>query len=135
MANAATCAPVKARLRNSPSGSIGSFTRASTAMKATRKAAAPTSAATIGVLVQPSSLPRSSASTSRNRPAVSVTWPGMSSLRASGSLDSSTKRRVIARHMRPSGRLTMKIQRQSRPLVSAPPTSGPMAKAAPIEAP
>ena len=37
----------------------------------------------IAALVQPSSLPRSSASTSRNRPAVSVSWPGMSSLRAS----------------------------------------------------
>ena len=59
----------------------------------------------------------------------------MSSLRACGSFDSSTERRVIARQMRPSGRLMRKIQRQSRPLVSAPPTSGPMAKAAPIEAP
>ena len=89
----------------------------------------------IVALVQPSSLPRSKASTSRNRPAVSVIWPGQSSLRALGSFDSSTERRVMAMQMRPSGRFTRKIQRQSRPLVSAPPTSGPMANAAPIEAP
>src|SRR3954470_16087364 len=100
MANAATCAPVKARVRKSPSGSIGSATRESTAMNATRKATAPASSATIAVLVQPSSLPRSSASTSRKSPAVRVTWPGRSILRAFGSFDSWTARRVVTMHIR-----------------------------------
>jgi hypothetical protein len=35
----------------------------------------------------------------------------------------------------PIGRLMRKIQRQSSPLVSAPPTSGPTANEAPIVAP
>ena len=41
----------------------------------------------------------------------------------------------MAMQAMPIGRLTRKIQRQSSPEVSAPPTSGPMANAAPIVAP
>ena len=55
--------------------------------------------------------------------------------RGFGSFDSSTKRRVIPMQSSPSGRLTRKMKRQSRPLVSAPPTSGPTANDAPIAAP
>ncbi len=44
--------------------------------KATSATAAPANSATICVLPQPTSLPRSSARTSRKRPAVSAIWPG-----------------------------------------------------------
>ena len=55
--------------------------------------------------------------------------------RGFGSFDSSTQRRVMPMQSSPSGRLTRKMKRQSRPLVSAPPTSGPTANDAPIAAP
>jgi hypothetical protein len=97
----------------------------------------PPNAASAGIsaLVQPSSLPRSGASTSRNSPPVSVIWPGQSIPRAAGSRDSCTYARVAAMQSSPIGRLMRKIQRRSRPLVRAPPTSGPTAKDAPIVAP
>ena len=90
IANAAICAPVNERSRKKRSGSIGCETRRSTATNAIRAATAPISSSTIGVLVQPCSLPRSSASTSRNRPADSVAWPAQSMPWAFGSRDSST---------------------------------------------
>jgi hypothetical protein len=66
---------------------------------------------------------------------VSVIWPGQSIRRATGSRDSATYARVATMQAMPIGRLMRKIQRQSRPLVRAPPTSGPMANEAPIVAP
>ena len=122
-------------LRNSRSGSIGCVERASMARKATSATAAPANSATICVLPQPTSLPRSSASTSRKRPAVSAIWPGTSTGGVAGSRDSWTLVRVIHRQKMPIGMLIRKIHCQSRPLVSAPPTSGPMANEAPMVAP
>ena len=66
---------------------------------------------------------------------MSVIWPGQSTPCAFGSRDSSTYLRVIHRHSSPIGTLTRKIHCQSRPLVSRPPTSGPIANEAPIAAP
>jgi len=105
------------------------------ATNAHSRTTAPPKQARIGALAHPSSLPRSSAKTSRKRPPVSVARPGRSTRAAPGSIDSATKRRTIHRHISPSGRLMRKIQRQSRAEVSAPPTSGPTAKEPPIVAP
>ena len=101
---------------------------------ASSAAAAPTSSATIGALVQPCSLPRSSASTSRNSPAERVAWPAQSMRRRAGR---ATPRRSVCQPDAggPIGMLMRKIHCQSRPLVSSAATSGPTAKAPPIVAP
>jgi hypothetical protein len=135
MANAAIWAPVKSLRRKSASGSIGDFERCWISTNATSAATAPASSPMISALPQPSSLPRSSASTSRNRPELSVIWPGQSSPRAFGSRDSRTQRAVPTRPMIPSGTLTRKTASQPNPVVSAPPTAGPTANEAPIVAP
>ena len=135
MPNAATCAPVNDGLRNHRSGSMGCLTLASTATNAHRSAPAPPRQARICGLDHPSSLPRSSAKTSRKRPPVSVTRPSRSTRGARGSFDSATYVRTIHTHASPSGRLMRKIHRQSRPEVSTPPTSGPMENAPAIVAP
>ena len=103
--------------------------------KAIRNAAAPASAATIPALPQPSSLPRSSARTSRKRPPISVTCPGTSIRRGVGSRPSGTERKVIQRTAAPIGTLTRKIARQPNSSVSPPPMNGPSANEAPIAAP
>ena len=64
-----------------------------------------------------------------------MTNPIQSILRLVGSADSSTRESVIATAAMPIGTLTKKIQRQPRPLVNAPPTSGPIATAPPSTAP
>ena len=79
---------MKAPLRKRPRGSIGSATRRSIAMKAAISTAAPASSETISVLPQPSSLPRTSASTSISSAAEKVTTPPQSIRVASGSRDS-----------------------------------------------
>jgi hypothetical protein len=70
---------------NSPSGSIGSLTRRWMAMNATSRAAEPASGDTIRRLPQPSALPRTSASTSRNNAPLKVTTPAQSTPEALGS--------------------------------------------------
>ena len=84
-ASAPSWTPVKAGLRNRCSGSIGSLTRASIATKAASSTPAPASSETIRVEPQPSSLPRSSPSTSRNSAVEKVTRPAQSIRDASGS--------------------------------------------------
>ncbi len=90
---------------------------------------------TIVVEPQPSELPRTSAKTIANSPPEKVISPAQSTPVASGSFDSWTRRSVTARAMIPTGTLTKKIHCQPAPSVSAPPTSGPTATAAPIVAP
>ena len=114
---------------------MGCSTRRSTTMKAAISTAAPTSRLTISVLPQPSSLPRSSASTSRNRELLNVTRPPQSIRSASGSRDSRSLSWVTASAAAPIGTLMKKIHSQPRPSVIAPPTSGPIATATPIEPP
>ncbi len=88
--NAAICAPVNDPSRKKRIGSIGALTRISISTNEISAMAATESSATIAVLVQPWSLPRSSASTSRNRPVVSVACPGQSIPCVCGSRDSCT---------------------------------------------
>ena len=64
-----------------------------------------------------------------------MTNPSTSGRGAPGSFDSSTRRSVIANAATPIGTLTKKIQRQFRPLVIAPPSTGPTATATPVTAP
>src|SRR3954462_5568421 len=89
----------------------------------------------MGVLDQPFSLPRRSPSTSRNSAALSVIWPHQSRPRAFGSRDSRTYLVVPTKPRIPSGTFTRNTASQPRALVRAPPTYGPKANAAPIDAP
>ena len=89
----------------------------------------------IVVLPHPSALPRIKASTSRNRAEVNVIVPIQSIRLPSGLRDSGTRATVIAAAMIPIGTLMRKIHGHPRPSVSAPPTSGPIATAAPSVAP
>ena len=85
---------------------------------------------------QPSSLPRSSASTSRNRPPVERDVPGTSTRGARGSLDSATKRRTIHRHDAcPIGRLMRKIHASPGRWSARRRRAGRSANEAPIVAP
>ena len=66
---------------------------------------------------------------------MNVTQPGQSGRRAPGARDSATRVRVTNSAAIPIGTLTKKIQRHERPLVSAPPSTGPTATATPVIAP
>ena len=87
-AKAASWTPVNARRRNSPSGSIGWATRRSIVTNAAISTAELARSETISALPQPSSLPRTSASTSRKRAVENVASPGQSTRVAFGSRDS-----------------------------------------------
>ena len=105
MANAASCTPVNAGRLNRARGSIGSPTRRSIAMNATSSTAAAVNSDMISVLLQPSSLPRTSASTSTNSAALNVATPGQSTRVAFGSRDSRSFRYVMAIAATPIGTL------------------------------
>src|SRR5437588_9148621 len=70
-----------------------------------------------------------------NRAQEKIAKPIQSGLRAAGSRDSSSRRRVAASVAAPIGTLTKKIHRQERPEVIAPPSTGPTATAIPEIAP
>jgi hypothetical protein len=80
-------------------------------------------------------LPWIRAYTKRKSEPEKVTSPSQSIRVAPGSRDSATEVMVRNTPAMPIGTLTKKIQRHPRPEVSAPPTSGPTATAAPITAP
>jgi hypothetical protein len=84
-ASAASCTPVKEGSLKSRSGSIGSLTRCSIAMNAPSSAADPANSETIMVLPHPSSLPRTSARTSRSNAALKEATPAQSTRVALGS--------------------------------------------------
>jgi hypothetical protein len=84
---------------------------------------------------QSSALPRISAKTRQKSAALNVTTPGMSTPPWLASRDSRTFVRVIHRQSAPIGMLMKKIHSQPMPSTSAPPTSGPIATAAPVVAP
>ena len=104
-------------------------------MKTPNSTADATSDATIAVLPQPSSFPRSSASTSRNSAAISVAWPAQSIRRGVGSRPSPTRRQVTHSATAPIGTLIRKIALHPNSAVSAPPMNGPIANDAPIAMP
>ena len=87
------------------------------------------------MLPQPSSLPRISASTSRNSELENVTRPAQSTRVAFGSRDSRTRAYVIAIAATPIGTFRKKIHSQPSESTITPPTSGPKATARPIVAP
>ena len=128
-------APVNVRLENRRRSSMGARARRSTATKAPSSTTPPAKSATIGALVHPSVLPRRIAKTSRNSPLTSVVTPGTSTGLGSGSRDSRTCSRAKTSTGTPRTTLSPKIARQPRPSTSAPPASGPAAKASPIVAP
>ena len=135
--NATICAPVNDGLRKSEKSNIGACCRSSTAAKSER-AGRPRRrrGRSSGRCPSPSSSPRSSASTSEKRPPVRKTNPSASKPPCSSSRDSCRYAdRAERRSATPIGRLTKKIQRQPAHSVSAPPTSGPIATAAPTVAP
>ena len=84
---------------------------------------------------QPSAWLRISPNTRPASARLKLTKPGTSGRAAPGSRDSSTRRSVITSAAIPIGTLTKKIQRQLRPLVMAPPSTGPTATAIPVTAP
>src|ERR1017187_10494751 len=74
---------------------------------------------------QPTSVLRISPNTSATKAALKLTKPAISSGAACASCDSGTRRAVISSATAPTGMLTKKIQRQERPLVIRPPSTGP----------
>ena len=86
--------------------------------------------------IQPSDCPSTSAKTTEPKPTALVTSPQPSNPCCDDSfLVSGTNRSPSSRIAAPRGRLTRKIQRQVRDVVSQPPTSGPTAAAPAITAP
>src|SRR3954447_4998109 len=134
--NAAIEAPANAGFRNNVKSNIARCpARRSTRTNATSSTTDATRNPTIMVLPQPSALPRTSAKIRRNRPPLNVTSPGTSTGCADGERNSSTLARATATPAIPIGTLTKKIDCQLICSVSTPPTSGPMATAAPMVAP
>ena len=131
---AAIEAPQNAGLRNSERSRIGWRTRRSISTKTTSSTAAPARQARIAAL-QSSALPRISPNTARNSAAENVIVPAQSSGSPCGSRDSCTRASVSAIAPMPIGRLTKKIASQPLASTSTPPTSGPIATAAPVVAP
>ena len=85
--------------------------------------------------LQSSALPRMSANTARKRAAENAMVPAQSSGSPCGSRDSCTRASVSAIAAMPIGTLTKKIDSQPLASTSTPPTSGPIATAAPVVAP
>ena len=102
---------------------------------ATMSTTAPIRQKRISVLDQPSSLPCRSPYTSRKSEPVSAAVPSQSTRPGCGLFDSSTRISVRTIAAIPIGMLTKKIQRQPAHSVRTPPTSGPIATAAPVVAP
>src|SRR4051794_33395191 len=135
MASVPSDTPTNAGRLNSDGSSIGRDCRSSIATKAANSATAPTSDATITVLPQPSALPRRRPNTSRNDPAAEVTSPPGSIPRDCSSRYSRIRRSASVSATAPTGTFTKKIHSQPSPSVSAPPTRGPTATAAPTVEP
>jgi hypothetical protein len=132
--NAVAFPAAKARIRSNRSGSIGAAARRSQTRNAAMRTAPATSVPTTSALVQPTVFARTSAQTSATTPAETSATPGRSS-RAAAPLLSGSSRAESSTAMTPSGTLAQKIQCQSIPWVSAPPTSGPLATASPARPP
>ena len=134
MRNAVALPAAKARMRSSRSGSIGSGTRASQPRNPASRATPRTSAVMTSGLDQPAWPARTSPQTRPSTPAEISATPGRSSRAWAAWLSGSS--RSDSRHTAtPIGTLTQKIQCQSRPSVTAPPTSGPRATARPASPP
>src|SRR6185437_10125772 len=126
--NAVTLAAAKVRTRSSRSGSIGDAARRSHATNPVSTASPPTTPASPAGSPQPDSPARTRPQASRAAPPADKTAPGTSSRARSGPAlaarpdgrNSSDPRTANT----PNGTLIQKIQCQSSPWVTAPPTSG-----------
>src|SRR5438552_1755766 len=125
-----TFAALNVRERKKRRGIIGSAARISHPTNAAIATSPAPSDATISVLVQPSSLPRTRPHTRAKRPALTMPNPGRSS-RLDGPRVSVRRVSAIGIATRPIGTLIQKIACQARPSAIAPPTSGPIAIARP----
>ena len=124
----------KARLRKSRSGTSGWAARVSQARNASSSRDPASSVARISGLDQPASFARTSAHTIATTPAVRSVTP-VRSRRSGAPWLSGSSRAARATAIRPTGTLSQKIQCQSSPSVTAPPTSGPAATASPARPP
>jgi hypothetical protein len=123
-------APEKLALRKRCIGSIGSGARRSQATKPAVSAAPAARAATTSTLPHPTSLPRTRPQTRPSAPPDTRATAGRSR-RVGGPKLSRRRETASAAATIPMGTFTQKTQCQSRPWVTAPPTSGPMATAKP----
>ena len=134
MANTAKVAAfpaAKARWPNMRTGTMGWLVRSSQSTKATVSSAPPASAAATCGLDQPMLLARIRAQTRPSAPPVARIRPG----RSSGVRDPAAAGilvRISGIMTAPIGTLSQKIQVQSRPWVTAPPTTGPARTAIPV---
>ena len=135
IANAATRPPTNVGTRNSDRSNIGSRWSDSAIAKPSSRITAAASDPSTCAEPQPASFERISPKTSSARPALKVTKPIQSRRRGCGSLVSGTARSVTSSATIPTGRFTKKIQRHDRPVVIAPPSTGPTATATPVIAP
>ena len=126
--NALALAAANDRIRSSCSGSIGSGARRSQATKPASSTTPAPSATMTSRLPQPEPGARTRPQAMLAEPAATSTAPGRSS-RAAGPRLSASRSLARPAAARPMGTLTQKIQCQSRPWVTAPPTSGPAAMA------
>jgi hypothetical protein len=123
-------APRNVRERNSGKSTIGSRTRGSIRAKAATPATAVASSATISAEPQPQELPSTRASTSAVRPTVRAPMPPQSIVGwVLSSRDSRVANSVTITAPTATGRFRKKIARQDTYSASAPPTTGPIARA------
>ncbi len=127
-------AAAKIREPNSDSGTIGAGATDSHAMNPASRHPPTTSATRTSGDVHPATGARSTPQTSDPMAPEAVTIP-IGSSRVRGPYVSGRTRRTATAAARPSGTLTQKIQCQSRPWVTTPPTSGPDATPRPATPP
>ena len=124
----------KAAERNSRSGSIGWAARPCRTTKPAASASPAAIAPITSALDHPAAaLPRTSPQTRPSVPPAASSSP-TTSIPAGGPTLSTSRARAAGTRTRPTGTFSQKIHRQSRPWVTAPPTSGPAATASPVSA-
>ncbi len=129
-------APLRVRRRKIENGISGWRERRSITRNAISRSAAPASRRSVAVDPQPELTVSTTAYTSNDRPAVTVTAPGRSNVVVPSSARLSTSvRGASSAATIPIGTLTNSTQRQLRPLVRIPPSSTPAAPPAPATAP
>src|SRR5438876_6739681 len=132
----ATLEALKLRILNRLKSTISSDTLVSTMKKSTNTTSATAKRESIGVEVQPQSFPWMIANTRQNIAVLKVNRPnGSNFLLVASSRVSGTNIATIIRPTIQKGRLTKKIQRQSKFCTRKPPRTGPAAAAKPDNAP
>ncbi len=122
------------RRANSPSGSIGSEPRCSTAANAAHEEADTTQPASTTGEVQPSRPASTRAAVSVPSAATASTWPPRSTARGRGRVTGAS-RGAASSAATTNGRFRKNTPRQLHTLTSTPPTTGPLAAPTPAMAP